>query len=72
MKPYGYQCISLFSHQNDIVLDIFNIYYIYSRLSVITAFLKPLKPLIATNLVGYRFLITDYEIGCQLLVAGRL
>jgi hypothetical protein len=36
--------------------------YICSRLSV-TAFLKPLKPLTATDLFGYRFLITDYKIG---------
>jgi hypothetical protein len=41
---------------------------IYSRLSVITAFFKPLKLLIATDLVGYQFLITDYEIGYRLSV----
>jgi hypothetical protein len=41
----------------------FYYYYIYSRLLVITAFLKLLKPLTATDLFGYRFLITNYEIG---------
>ena len=39
--------------------------YIYNRLLVIIAFLKPLKPLTAIDLVGYQFLITDYEIGYQ-------
>ena len=43
-------------------------YYIYNRLSIIIAFLKPLKSLIVTDLVDYRFLITDYKIGYRLRV----
>ena len=43
---------------------------LYSRLSVITAFLKPLKSLTATDLFGYRFLITDYKIGYRLSVTS--
>ena len=83
MKPYGYQCISLFSHQNDAVLVLnttpkqrrfgffffFLLYsYIYSWLSVIIAFLKSLKSLTVIDLVDYQFLITDYEISYRLSV----
>ena len=40
---------------------------LYSRLSIITALLKSLKPLTTTDLFGYRFLITDYEIGYRFI-----
>jgi hypothetical protein len=80
MKPYSHTITTSFWFFFFLILYSYKYlyYYIYSWLSVITTLLKPLKPLTATDLVGYRFLITDYEIGfsvigyCRLSVAGQL
>jgi hypothetical protein len=68
MKPYWLHLILTPKRRSLLVLVFFFVIlysykYIYSRLSVITAFFKSLKPLTATDIVGYRFLITNYEIG---------
>jgi hypothetical protein len=62
----------LYSYKYLYYYILYIILYICSRLSVITAFFKSLKPLTATDLFGYLFLITNYKIGYRFVGYYRL